>query len=66
MKSLFHIGLAMLVFAVALSLCPAAQAWQSGRWTRDSEASIVQQQVLSRAVFRQSDRQARRSRRSVS
>ena len=33
MKSLSLIGLAMLIFAAALALCPAAHAWQSGRWT---------------------------------
>ncbi len=45
MKSLSLIGLAMLVFAAALALCPAAHAWQSGRWTAWLPSEIVKQSI---------------------
>jgi len=52
MKPLFRIGLAMLVLTTALSLCPAASAWQNGRSTRGLGGTTVQQWVLAQAVSR--------------
>jgi hypothetical protein len=43
MKSLSLVGLAMLLFAATLALCPAAQAWQSGRWTTVPASTTAQQ-----------------------
>ena len=50
MKSPFHIGLAMLVFAGMLMLSPAAQAWQNGSAARSVGGPTVQQWILTQAV----------------
>ena len=39
MKSLLTFGLATLIFVSLLAACPAAHAWQSGRWTNWSSTS---------------------------
>jgi len=43
MKPVSYFGFAALFFVLALAICPAAQAWQSGRWTSPPpEATAVQ------------------------
>jgi hypothetical protein len=41
MRSVFSFGLATLVFVMGMSFCPAAQAWQSGRYTTVSPATTA-------------------------